>query len=447
MSYEADDRVRRAFDEGLQRQEPPSKPNGHAEPWSPPPEQPWPAPLAAEAFHGLAGEVVRNIEPETEADPAGLLFQFLAGIGNVLGPGSYVRVEADRHPPRLHVVQVGKTSKARKGTSWGRVREPLTTACPEWARGRVASGLSSGEGLIHELRDPVTRTETDKKTGEKREVAVDPGVTDKRLLVFEGEFAKALRAMERQGNTLSAVLRDAWDHGDLRTLVKNSPNRATGAHISLIGHITDDELRRYLDRTEMANGLANRLIFVCVQRSKLLPRGGQPIGWSDLERRIRETLGAASNMGEVRRTEAAWRIWEERYPGLSADRPGLLGAILGRAEAQTLRLALIYALLDRQAFIDAPHLEAALACWDYAEASARFIFGDSLGDPVADEILRALRESPDGMTRTDLMHHFGRHLSSEQIGRALAVLVRGNFVVAEAVTTGGRPAQRWRAVR
>jgi hypothetical protein len=452
MTYEADEKVQRILDEGLERQEPPpkdgkAKPNGEDRAWSPPPEQPWPAPLAAEAFHGIAGEIVRKIAPQTEADEAALLFQFLPGIGNVLGPGSWVRVEADRHPPRLSVVQAGRTAKGRKGTSWGRIRELLKLVAPEWAETRIASGLSSGEGLIYEVRDPVTRTETDKKTNQTSEVVVDHGVTDKRLLVFEGEFAKALRAMERQGNTLSAVLRDAWDHGDLRTLVKNSPNRATGAHASVIGHITADELRRYLDRTEAANGLANRFLFVCVQRSKLLPRGGERIDWGPFEQRLRETLGAASNMGEVGRTEAAWRLWEEGYEKLSADRPGLLGAILGRAEAQVLRIALIYALLDRQKLIDAPHLRAALACWNYAEASARFVFGESLGDPVADEILRALRASPDGMTRTELMHHFGRNLSSEQIGRALAVLVRGNFVVAEAVTTGGRPAQRWRAVR
>jgi hypothetical protein len=423
------------------------KPNGEDKPWSPPPEQPWPASLAAEAFHGIAGEIVRKIAPQTEADEAALLFQFLVGIGNVLGAGSWVRVEADRHPPRLSVVQVGRTAKGRKGTSWGRVRELLKLVAPEWAEARIASGLSSGEGLIYEVRDPVTRTETDKKTNKTSEVVVDHGVTDKRLLVFEGEFAKALRAMERQGNTLSAVLRDAWDHGDLRTLVKNSPNRATGAHVSVIGHITADELRRYLDRTEAANGLANRFLFVCVQRSKLLPRGGEAIDWKDLERTLRETLGAASKMGEVGRTEAAWRIWEESYPTLSADRPGLLGAILGRAEAQVLRIALIYALLDKQKFIDAPHLHAALACWDYAEASARFVFGDSLGDPVADEILRALREWPEGLTRTEFMHHFGRNLSSDQIGRALAVLARGNFVTRQMKDTGGRPAECWRAVR
>jgi hypothetical protein len=252
--------------------------------------------------------------------------------------------------------------------------------------------------------------------------------------------------MERQGNTLSAVLRDAWDHGDLRTLVKNDPNRATRAHVSLVGHITDEELRRYLDRTEIANGLANRLIFVCVQRSKVLPRGGRPIDWTGIEDRLRHALAGAPR-GEIGRTEAAWEIWETVYPELSADRPGLLGAVLGRAEAQVLRLALVYALLDKQAFIDASHLLAALACWGYAEASARFVFGDALGDPVADEILRALRERPEGMTRTELIHHFGRHLSSDQLGRALAVLARGNFARATREQTPGRPVEGWKATR
>jgi hypothetical protein len=311
---------------------------------------------------------------------------------------------------------------------------------------RVASGLSSGEGLICEVRDPVTRLETD-KTGAVREEVVDHGVSDKRLLVVESEFAKVLKVLERQGNTLSPVLRDCWDRGDLRTMVKNSPNRATGAHVSLIGHVTADELRRLLDRTEVVNGLLNRFLIVCVQRSKLLSRGGQRLDWTAVGQELRETLGAASNIGEVGRTEAAWRIWDEAYPTLSADRPGLLGAILGRAEAQVVRLALIYALLDRQAFIGAQHMQAAPACWNYAEASARHVFGDTLGDPVADEILRALRERPEGMTRNEIRDYFGRHRSSEEIGRALAVLSHGNFVVREVVETGGRPAERWRAVR
>jgi hypothetical protein len=407
----------------------------------------WPEPLAPEAFHGIVGEIVRTIEPETEAAPAALLFQLLTAAGNLIGPDAYVTVEATKHPPRLNVVQVGRTGKARKGTSWNRVKAVLRLVAEDWARDRIVSGLSSGEGLIYQVRDPVTGHEGDKKTGAPREVVVDPGVEDKRLLVVEEEFAKALQVMDRQGSTLSAVLRTAWESGNLRTLVKNSPNRATGAHVSLIGHITADELRRCMDRTEMANGFANRLIFVCVHRSKELPRGGRPIDWGPIEGRLRR-VPARVPKGEIRRTDAFWELWEEVYSKLSADRPGMLGAILGRAEAQVLRLSLIYALLDGSAFIDQPHLLAALACWDYAEASVRFVFGDSLGDPIADEILSTLRGHPEGLAKTELSNHFGRNLGSDQIGRALAMLARGNFVASAVEKQArGRPTERWRAVR
>jgi hypothetical protein len=328
----------------------------------------------------------------------------------------------------------------------------VTSASIRWIRSSAAISIRPPSAPVPKVLMPPSSTTsvpaaTLTKTGTNHDVVIDPGVEDKRLLLFEGEFAKALRNMERQGNNLSSVLRDAWDHGNLRTLIKNNANQASGAHVSLIGHITDDELRRYLDRTEMANGLANRLIFVCVQRSKMLPRGGGPIDWTPIESRLREVFSRVPR-GEIGRTDAFWNLWERVYPDLSADLPGLLGAILGRAEAQVLRLALIYALLDRSDFIDEPHLLAALACWDYAEASARFVFGDSLGDPVADEILRALRERPEGMTRTELARHFGSNLSSEQMGRALAVLSRGNFVANHVEKPArGRPTERWRAVR
>ena len=194
----------------------------------------------------------------------------------------------------------------------------------------------------------------------------------------------------------------------------------------------------------MGNGFANRIVFVCCQRSKLLPRGGGTIDWRGIVEDLRIIIGHAP-FGEIGRTEAFWALWEEVYPKLSADVPGLLGAILGRAEAQVLRLALVYALLDRQAFIDGPHLRAALACWAYAEASARFIFGDALGDPVADEILRALRQQPAGMTRNEIRDLFDQHRSSAELGRALAALAAGNFVQCTKEATRGRPAERWMA--
>ena len=122
-------------------------------------------------------------------------------------------------------------------------------------------------------------------------------------------------------------------------------------------------------------------------------------------------------------TDAALRVWEEVYPELSAERSGLIGAVIARAEAQCIRLALIFALLDQRDAIDTVHLNAAIATWAYCEQSAIRIFGDSLGDPIADEILRALRRMPDGMTRSAISNLFSRNARADQIGAALAALL------------------------
>src|SRR4029079_7044940 len=114
----------------------------------------------------------------------------------------------------------------------------------EWTNTRVLNGLSSGEGLIWAVRDEITKEEAvrerGKPTGDYQTVVVDRGITDKRLLVLESEFASTLRVMGRDGNTLSAVIRQAWDIGDLRTMTKNCPAQASRAHISIIAHITKD---------------------------------------------------------------------------------------------------------------------------------------------------------------------------------------------------------------
>ena len=90
------------------------------------------------------------------------------------------------------------------------------------------------------------------------------------------------------------------------------------------------------------------------------------------------------------------------YHELTRERYGMFGGATARAAPQVLRLALVYALLDRASEIQQEHLLAGHAVWRYCEDSARYIFGDSLGDPVADEILRRLRQSLKGLTRTEI---------------------------------------------
>jgi hypothetical protein len=173
--------------------------------------------------------------------------------------------------------------------------------------------------------------------------------------------------LERVGNTLSAQVRQAWDSGNLRLLSKTNAARATDAHVSILGHVTREELLKYLNETEQANGFANRFLWAAVRRSKLLPEGGgmQRLDLGDIRRSLHAAAESARTVGEVRRSDTARDIWHAVYPRLAGDRLGLFGAVTSRAEAQTMRLALEYALLDRSRLIEAEHLNAGLAVWSY----------------------------------------------------------------------------------
>lgn len=406
----------------------------------------WPEPLAEEAFHGLAGDIVKIIEPHTEADPAALLFSQFALYGNTIGRTAYFVAEADKHYMNLFCCLVGVTAKGRKGVSFGQVKRLYEGIDECWTRERITQGLSSGEGLIWQVRDEQKTTRKNNSSEEKEIILVD-GVDDKRLLTVEQEFASTIRVLRREGNTLSAIIRKAWDDGNLNTLTKNSPAKATEAHISILAHITKDELLRYLDNTEMANGFGNRFLWACVKRSKVLPEGGQlhKVDFADIINRLQQAVDFGKITGEIKRGESARELWYEVYEELSDGKLGLLGSMLARSEAQVMRLACIYALLDCSNIIKVEHLQAALAVWDYVERSAKFIFGDTLGDPVADEALKALKEAGQiGMSRTNISNYFGRHKSAREITRALNLLAdRGMALCKKTVNENNRPIEMW----
>jgi hypothetical protein len=411
-----------------------------------------PAPPAAAAFHGLAGQLVRLIEPHSEGDPVALLVQILVAFGNCIGRTAHFIVEGDTHYLNLFAVLVGMSSKGRKGSSWGQVKKFFSALEPDWAKECVKSGLTSGEGLIWAVRDPIWKTERVKKNGntEYEELQVDAGVQDKRLLCYEPEFASLLKVMDRQGNTLSPLLRQFWDGAEvIQTLTKNSPAKATGAHNSTIGHVTAEELRRYLSATEQANGFGNRFLWLAVQRSKKLPEGGQLAGHTldALRAKFGKAVDFARSQGAIGFDCAGRDAWHIAYDFLSEGKPGLAGCMLARAEAQVRRLACLYALLDLSPVVRVEHLQAALALWKYFEETVRYVFGNSLGDLVADDILLALQATPEGLSREEIRKNvFQGHKSSAAIARAVALLQALNLAhCEEKKDTGGRPETRWYA--
>jgi len=384
--------------------------------------------LAAEAFHGLAGDIVRTLEPHSEADPAALLVTTLAVFGAMVGGGPHALADGAPHPARIWALIVGDTAKSRKGSSWAQGRRVPTGADPEFMTERVLGGFGSGEALVDACASP---------SGEE--------LRDRRLLVVESEFARVLAVMKREGNILSTLFRQAWDGGRLQVRSRAATAVASDPHVVVLGQITRAELLVRVAESDVHGGLLNRFLIIAARRSKLLPSGGNLDDAELLEffDFFRSFVTRAQTVGILRRTSDAEDYWRELYEHLADDEPGgLLGAVIARDSAQVLRLSVTYALLDGCRQIDLPHVVAAQAVWDYSRASAALIFGELTGDVVADRILAELQAAgPAGLSATELSKALGRNVRAERIELAKRLLVdRGLTKETKKSTTRGRPA-------
>ncbi len=431
-------------------QAPPPEPGPEAEPepgddiedMDLPESGPWPV-MREEAYHGIVGEIIRTIAPESEADPVGLLISMLVAAGNAIGRTAHAVVESDKHHCNLFVITVGKSGHGRKGTALGRVKKMMGYGDPGWLADNIASGMSSGEGLIARVRDP--QYEMDEH-GEPNVIV--PGVTDKRLLVVETEFGQVLRNLKRETNTLSSIIRNAWDGNDIATLTKMAL-KATGAHISIIAHVTEAELNQYFIGSDLFNGFANRFLWPLVKRSKLLPHGGRRLDLSRLGLHLAGALAGAKQLDVLEHSPDTAILWEREYERLTNGRQGMGGVVTSRAEAQTLRLSTLFAALDASHVIMPEHLHAALAVWDYCEESAMVIFGsEERLDKLTASILRELEAAGEkGMTRTDIRNALNRNEKSADIVASLGKLLERKLARFEKQHTGGKkPAERWFAI-
>lgn len=402
----------------------------------------WPT-MDPRAYRGLAGEFAALASKKSEADPAAVLITFLIRFGVEVGSGPSLYVGDTKHRARLASVIAGASSKARKGTS-GKPVDRLF--CKIEGKARFSPGpFSSGEGIIFAVRDEA------KKWNDKDQTwtVVDPGIPDKRLFVLDEEFAGILAQTKRDGNTLSMIIRNAWDNGNLDPLTKTSKTTATNAHVGWVSHVTIEELQAKLTDSEAFNGFANRILWVCARRSKIvpLPEPMDDAKLDNLRQRLVERIKLFRDVEfvKIEMSSATKRAWcNQYYAELTRDNPGLVGCVINRGEAQVVRLALIYCLLDGMTTISLDHLEAAVALWRYCEQSARYIFQGRRTDGVAEKILAALSEKP--MTSTEIHRLLANHVNKNKLSAVLSRLKGSNQIESERFRSEGqkKPSTIWK---
>jgi hypothetical protein len=349
-------------------------------------------PLDPDVFTCYLGDLVHQVHADTEADPVGILVSLVCAAGVYLGPRPHVQAGDDRHPLLVWPLVVGRTSAGRKGASWSTARRLLTAADAQFMTTNVRSGLTSGEGLANmftepdqptppPLTDPSVTTD-DASTPTEHQDTPSPGrlpAGDRRLLVFEAEWAAVMARMKREGNALSATLRGAWEGGDLSTL-NVSARIAPTSHIGLLAHITPTEFQAKVSTSDMAGGTYNRFLPIAVARSKFLPlaQGADPVLVDLIGAQLRERLHQARRIGMLNFTTEAAILWRRLYVEFSTDHgdAGPVEQFVSRAAPNCLRIAALYAALDATDRITSGHLGAAAALVRYSVASARSVFTD-----------------------------------------------------------------------
>jgi len=409
----------------------------------------WPE-LDPGAIHpGLIHDFISAATANSEADPSAVLGTLLTRLSVEVGRNPFMMIGDGRQHVNLLAAIAGPTGSGRKGTSAKPVERLFQLAAQDYIPARTSPGpLSSGEGLIDAVKDQVLNWVVDKKskTGAGSWIVVHPGVDDKRLFILTEELSSGLQAMAREGNTLSSIVRQIFDSGNLEPLTKSSKIKATGAHIGVLGHITIYELNGLLQESEIHNGLINRFLWFCSRRQKVCTFP-EPISDMDIlnfQEEIKDIVRFSSKVGEIRHSRASRELWEEFYPGLSDSEGGFMGAVLERAPALVLRLAMLHCLADCAEELTPKHLETSIMVWDYCEKSARYIFADKdVKNPLAKKIMELLAVP---LSLTDIHKALGNHILSKNIQSTLKSLIERNKIAADRMRTPGRSKTIYRVV-
>ena len=311
-------------------------------------------------LYGLIGDVARAGSDGTETNAYAIAANFMAYLSCAVGRGVYLPIGNTRHHARLFCLHIGRSGRGRKGDAVSlvlRIDQALRAMDNAFAPQIHRGGLSTREGLAALIHDGYRQGRQDV-----------PAIEDKRLWVVESEFANVLHQGRRDGNTLSAALRDCWDGVDLKPATKSNRLYASDPHVCLSGAISPGELTGLMSARELTNGFANRFLMIWAERTRMLPfpKETPQVVVEQLAARTREVLafvradqhGERDHLRMELSPQAQWS-YSQLYRGELNDDlgDGVIGALLERRAPMLLRLAMLMALTDLQTRIDAQHID------------------------------------------------------------------------------------------
>lgn len=384
-------------------------------------------------LYGLVGDVARAGSDGTETNPYAIAANFMAYLSCAIRRNPYLPVGNTWHHARLFMLHIGRSGRGRKGDALPLVfridqalRELSSSHAPQIHRG----GLSSREGLVALIHDGYKQGGLD----------IEP-IADKRLWVVESEFANVLHQGRRDGNTLSAALRDCWDGVSMKPATKSNRLYATDPHVCLSGAISPGELLTLMKTRELTNGFANRFLMIWAERSQVLPfpKATPQTTVDALAQRVLDVLEFVSadqhDSQDGLRLElsprAKWRYGQLYRTELNEEwGNSVVTALLERRAPMLLRLAMLFALTETQLQIDIQHIEAAAAWMRHVDASVRYVFVSADDDAqmthvleMAKQILDFLRQHKSASRRDITADCFQRHATKQQIDAALEQLL------------------------
>ena len=385
-------------------------------------------------LYGLVGDVARAGADTTEANPYAIAANMIAFMGCAVGRGPYMQVGNAWHHPRQFMLHVGRSGRGRKGDAVsliGRIERALRALNPNAAPQVHRGGLSSREGLVYLIHDGYSEGKNE----------VEP-IHDKRLLVIESEFANVLHQSKREGNTLSAALRDCWDGVSMKPATRSNRLSATDPHLGMICAVTPSELISLMASRELTNGFANRFMIFWAERTRMnaFPTATPQDVVDALARRVLSVLEfceaerwAEKDHARVELSPDAQKLYGQLYRRELNDTSAgeRITALIERRAPMLLRLAMLFALCDKTTTVEVRHVNAAMAWVRYSVESVKFIFASAADEADVAATNDVARKITDFLTvhGTATRHELTRdcfkgHMQKSRIDSALDELLK-----------------------